>query len=166
MKLRIVGITALTTLLAGCGGHMHDGDDMTWQFREYSSLGEQIYFTGRGEDGRQIPFSGGHHHMRMHGGGCVTCHGADREGGQVMWPRFWVRAPALTPEALGLAGAGDHEDAHDGGNHEHEAYTAETLKRAIIEGVEPDGRRLDDAMPRWQLKPAEADALVAYLMSE
>src|SRR5660398_196602 len=38
---------------------------------DFSSLGEQIYYTGRGEDGRVIPRSEGMMHMNA----CVDCHG-------------------------------------------------------------------------------------------
>ena len=44
-------------------------------------------------------------------------------------------------------------------------YTVESLRRAIIEGIDPNGRKLDLLMPRYQLSIAEADALIAYMRS-
>ncbi len=45
------------------------------------------------------------------------------------------------------------------------AYTAETLARAIREGVDAAGRPLDPLMPRYALDDAEMNALLDYLQS-
>ncbi len=43
------------------------------------------------------------------------------------------------------------------------AYTEETLKRAIREGIDSNGRPLDPLMPRYPLNDRELDHLIAYL---
>jgi hypothetical protein len=45
------------------------------------------------------------------------------------------------------------------------AYTDETLKRAIREGIGADGEPLSTLMPRYALSDDDADTLVAYLRS-
>lgn len=45
------------------------------------------------------------------------------------------------------------------------AYTDATLKRAIREGIDADGKPLDPLMPRYALSDADLDLLLAYLKS-
>ncbi len=126
----------------------------------YVSNGERIYFNGIDSKGYPIPATGGRRgggmHRQMHGGGCASCHGADREGRR-LWPQFWVKAPALTVAAL----FGD--DHGDDGHDDHAAYNADSLKRAITRGIDPSERALDLAMPRWRMAAADLDDLIAYL---
>ena len=131
-----------------------------WPSR-FQSNGERIYFTAMSASRRRINSRGGGMHMSMMGGGCVTCHGADRRGGRVM-PRFWEVVPPLTPAALFDEHAeGEKEDGHG----DHEGYTNETLRRAITQGVDPGGKSLDPAMPRWSMSTQDLDDLIAYLKS-
>ena len=95
-------------------------------------------------------------HMRMHGTGCVSCHGVDREGSR-LWPQFWVKAPALTVEALFT------DDHTKDGHGDHGSYDTESLREAITDGVNPAGKRLDAAMPRWSMSQSDLDDLIAYL---
>jgi hypothetical protein len=46
-----------------------------------------------------------------------------------------------------------------------EPYTEATLARAIRDGVDPGGRRLNDLMPRFALGDADMAALIGYLRS-
>ena len=128
---------------------------------QFLSNGERIYFTAMSASRRRINSRGGGMHMSMMGGGCVTCHGANRQGGRVM-PRFWELVPPLTPAALFDEHAeGEKEDGHG----DHEGYTDETLRRAITQGVDPGGKSLDPAMPRWSMSTQDLDDLIAYLKS-
>lgn len=147
-------------MLASCDRHYDRGPSGGDSGRaEFVSNGERIYFTGTSASGSSIVARGasGHMnmHMRVHGGGCVTCHGVEREGKR-LWPKFWIKAPALTAEAL-FAGA--HGDGHG----DHANYDAQSLRRAITEGVDPAGKRLDSAMPLWSMSRPDLDDLVAYL---
>jgi mono/diheme cytochrome c family protein len=124
----------------------------------FVNYGERIYFTGTSASGRPIAFSGGNMHMQMHGGGCVTCHDVDRQGGIRVMPRFWVVAPPITSEAL----FGEH-DAEADGHGDHTSYTEASLQRAITEGIDPSGQPFDEAMPPWSMSAADLDDLVHYL---
>lgn len=160
----------LLLLLSGCDGGMDHG---SWTSNEipktFSSNGERIYFTGISASGKPISARGGdgsmnNMHQQMHGGGCANCHGVEREGQRLM-PRFWVKAPALTSAAL--FGDDDHQQdssEHDG-HGDHASYDAASLKRAIIDGVDPAGEALDQAMPRWSMDASDLDNLIAYLQT-
>lgn len=149
----------LLLLLASCSprnGH--------WAYSEHRgpfvSNGERIYFTGKSNSGYPIVSGTGSSmtgmHRQMHGGGCAVCHGAEREG-QRLWPQFWIAAPALTPEAL-------FADEHENDGHgDHGSYDGDSLRRAITDGVDPDGKQLDAAMPRWSISRPDLDDLIAYL---
>ncbi len=100
---------------------------------QFSSNGERIYFTGTSSSRLPITPTGGNMHMRMHGGGCASCHGADRLGGRLM-PRFWITIPALTPSAL--FGVRD-EPADEDGHGDHGSYDDAALRRAITKGTDP-----------------------------
>lgn len=145
-------------VIAACSDGMHSTTTENFSNKIYSSDGERIYFSSQSESGRTITAVGGHHHMQVHGGSCVTCHGANREGGVRMMPWFWEVSPPLTMAAL----LGDHQD--DG--HAHDSYDADSLKKAISEGINPEGEELDDTMPRWKMHDDDLDSLVQYLLSE
>ena len=144
-------IFALPLLLVGCGM----GDNDVRQPAKFSSNGERIYLTGRSNSGELIRYSGGTMHSLMHRTACADCHGTEREGKR-LYPRFWLKAPALTPEAM----TREHGDGHS-----HTAYNSASVKRAIVEGVNPDGHPLDNAMPRWDMIPKDLDDLTWYLMA-
>lgn len=143
--------------LVGCMDHMHSTSEQDYSQRNFSSEGERLYFTSRNSQGQMITPIGGHHHMQMHGGSCVTCHGEDRSGGDIMWPKFWVSTPALKANTL--------SSTHDDG-HAHKTYTKQTLIQAIKDGVNPDGEPLHSSMPRWQGQQADLEALADYLLSQ
>ncbi len=132
----------------------------------FVSNGERIYFTGTSASGLPISANGGGGsmsgmHRQMHGGGCASCHGSEREG-QRLWPRFWVKAPALSVGAL----FGDDANAHDeggDGHGDHASYDAESLRHAITRGLDPAGESLDQAMPRWSMSPSDMDDLISFL---
>ncbi len=94
-------------------------------------------------------------HQSMHAMGCVRCHGAERQGGQRMYPFFWIQTPPLTAEAL----FGEHDDGHG----DHGSYSSATLQRAIREGIDPSGNALDSTMPRWAMEEQDLSDLVDYL---
>ncbi len=150
--------------LPGCDRRRVSGCDMghgtmmggeAWP-ASFVSNGERIYFTGTSNSGNGITSSGGGMHQRMMGGGCASCHGADRRGGRLM-PQFWKKAPPLTREAL--------IDAHEegGGHDDHGSYNPDTLKRAVFEGIDPSGASLDELMPRWSMSDSDWQDLLEYL---
>lgn len=146
------------SILISCNGRYDQGSAI------FSSNGETIYFTGISTSGNQISANGGGTtmgmHRQMHGGGCASCHGADRNG-QRLWPQFWIKAPALTAEALFAADThGNDADGHG----EHGSYDADSLRLAITNGLDPAGEQLNTAMPRWSMSPSDLDDLIAFLM--
>ena len=85
---------------------------------------------------------------------CASCHGSDgrgrAEGG--------VRPPGLDWQRLAL-GQGPRE----ANGRRYPAYTDSSLARAIQQGIDPAGNRLDPAMPRFELTLADQRNLTAYL---
>ena len=55
-----------------------------------------------------------------------------------------------------------HDDDHSDED-EHPAYSHETIKRAIAEGLDPAGNALDPEMPRWQMADEDMENLLEYL---
>ena len=45
----------------------------------------------------------------------------------------------------------------------HPPFDAASFARAVVEGVDPDGQPLDPAMPLYNLRKPELEALIAYL---
>lgn len=122
------------------------------QPQNFESNGEQIFLTGTSSRGT-IGTTGGPFWFQMHGGGCAACHGSDGRGGVVVMMGR-LEAPNITYEAL-TSEVADGDD--------HRPYTDELIQRAITEGLEPDGERLSDNMPRWQMSSRDLDDLIAYL---
>ena len=110
-------------------------------------LGQQIYQEGLGASGR-LTLSQGPDWLRFVDANCAVCHGLDGLGLAVRAGDVAGAAPAVTWAALAAQG-----------------YDARALRRALREGVTPDGRELSYYMPRWALSDAESDALAAYLAS-
>ena len=118
----------------------------------FTSNGEQIFFTGTSSRGT-ITTTGGPFRFQMHGGGCAACHGPDGRGGTiVMMGRF--TAPNITYKVL-TSGMHDEET--------HTPYTDELIKRAITRGIESDGERLSENMPRWQMSDRDVNDVIDYL---
>jgi cytochrome c oxidase subunit II len=129
------------------GGMMNNGGSGA---SDSSSVGERIYLTGVGADGQDISRSAARVSqgaLMMGGGGCGSCHGADGRGGTIkMMAGTAIKAPDVAYGAL--IGAG---------------FTEATIRQAIRDGLDESGKRLDDAMPRWQMSDPNLDATIAYL---
>ncbi len=115
-----------------------------------SSVGERIWLTGVGTDGQEIAHTApqvSQGALMMGGGGCASCHAADGRGGAIrMMTGTAIEAPDVTYDALIKVG-----------------FTDTTLRRAITDGLDENGKELDVAMPRWQMGTADLDATIAYL---
>jgi|GEM_PF-1249569 len=125
------------------------------QFPRYSeegetSLGARIYLDGLGADGRAVPRTA--IGPGMMGGGCVTCHDVDGQGGSFRAMGRAYETPAITYETL----TSEHEHGESG-------WTDAEIRRALEDGVEPDGDELDPLMPRWDFTDEEFEALLDYL---
>ena len=126
----------------------------------YSSNGERIYFTATSSSGQPITYSGSI--RMMHTINCVNCHGSDGKGGRVNMMMWSFDVPDITWH--NLTEEKDHEEqASEEEHEEHPPYTEETLKRAIIRGINPAGEPLDEEMPRWQMSGQDLDDLVDFI---
>jgi len=119
----------------------------------YRSNGEQIYLTATSQRGAPIVSD-----MGMMGGGmmtCASCHGPNGRGGRVRMMMHVFETPDIRYKTLTTAKHGEEM--------EHEPYTDETIKRAITQGIEPNGEPLDWPMPRWTMSDEDLDDLLEFL---
>lgn len=85
---------------------------------------------------------------------CAGCHGNDGRGRA----EGSVRPPSLDWQRLAL-GQGDRQ----ANGRSYPAYAEGSLARAVQQGLDPAGNRLDPAMPRFVLSMADQRNLTAYL---
>lgn len=121
---------------------------------DFTSNGEQIYFTGVSDRTGPIPRVDGPMWIRMMGGGCAACHGADGRGGRPVMMGTAVPAD-IRYQAL-ITGAYEPGE-------QATPYTDALIKRAVTQGLDADGKPLDRTMPRWQMTDADFADLLAYL---
>ena len=125
----------------------------------FSSDGERIYYRGVDASGRPLPFTDGPAWMVMHGGACIDCHGRDGRGGLAVIP-----GGGVSPDVRYSVLTGKEQPAPRGASErEHRPYTDETIKRAIVKGLDADGQELDRVMPRYQMSDQDLDDLIAHL---
>jgi hypothetical protein len=122
----------------------------TYTASGFKSNGERIYFTATSDSGKPIISSIGT--MAMSGMmSCATCHGADGKGGRGRMMMWIFDAPDIRYSTL-TAG------------HDNETpYTDELIKRAIKQGVDSEGKRLEPPMPVWQMSDSDLNDLLEYL---
>jgi len=140
-----------TTGSGGAGGGPGSGMMGTGNGGDgYSSIGQRIYLTGVGSDGRDISRTAprvSQGALMMGGGGCGSCHAANGRGGTIrMMTGTAIKAPNITYGTLIKNG-----------------FTDELIRRAIRDGLDEQGKPLDVAMPRWQMSDADLNATIAYL---
>ena len=112
--------------------------------------GARIYFTATDSAGRAIPYRGGMM-MRL---ACANCHGPDGHGRATMMfvsPNI-TYANLTNPEGM-LEPDGERMPPYDDA----------TLKRAITQGIDSEGKPLDWPMPRWQMSEDDLNDLIAFL---
>lgn len=93
---------------------------------------------------------------------CIQCH---RRSGFGSTESEW-RIPPITAETLYTAKTISRRGLHASrveGVATRPAYTDELLARAILEGTDSAGRKLDPSMPRFSLPEGDIHALIAYL---
>ncbi len=79
---------------------------------------------------------------------CVSCHGSDGKGGHVQMMMTTVQVPDIRYSTLTQSAP---------------AYTDETIKRAVTQGLDAEGKPLNWPMPRWQMSDAQLNDLIAFL---
>ncbi|MBS1158671.1 MAG: hypothetical protein H6R15_1090 [Proteobacteria bacterium] len=119
-------------------------------------LGQALYLDGRRSNGQPLRArrAGG---LSLGGGeaACVNCHRRSgfggAEGRSYIPPINAASLLTAKPPGSGASAAG------------RPAYTMQSLGRALRQGIDAAGRRLDFLMPRYDLNEAELAALFAYL---
>lgn len=106
--------------------------------------GQRIYWNGTNLSGSRVTFSGGPAWFATRGGGCILCHGRNGQGSMVR--ECLRRAPNIQYKVL--------KARH---------YTDTQIKRAITQGINTAGTRLNNFMPRWKMTDEQLDAIVVYL---
>lgn len=155
----LVGL-ALVALYAGLVAVT--GDFGLWRGR-FRSNGERIYFTATSASGQPIVANMGQMMMSMpmiEGPmmACADCHGADGRGGTVWLMMGSFQAPDIRYTTLTAAAHGEEHE-------EHPPYTAELIKRAITQGLDPAEAPLAFPMPRWRMSASDLADLLDYLKS-
>ncbi len=118
--------------------------------------GKQIYLYGTGYNGVPIEALAGEGTVKVPAAilRCVNCHGPDGrgkpEGG--VYPSNIRWTELSKPYAIAT-----------GSGRERPPYTESLVVRAITMGIDSGGKRLNGAMPKYQLTREQADDLVAYL---
>ena len=139
-----------------------------WEFydNDFTSNGEQIYFTAINDRGQRIRYSGGQNFGGMMMGrganlACASCHASDGKGGLHTMHMEVMDAPDIRYSAL------SSEEGEHGGDHahddEHSGYDLNAFRLAVIGGVHPDGEPLSRDMPRWRMDDEDLSDLFGYL---
>lgn len=117
--------------------------------------GRKIYFEGISPSGREISATLGAS-TRLPGSAvpCVNCHGEDGTG----QPEGGVIPPDITWTEL----TKPYGHVHRGGR-KHPVLDDKGVARAISEGRDPGGNRLDPAMPRYSMPWEDMTNLLAWL---
>ena len=131
-------------------------------------IGKQIYLTGRTASGEAIQaIVGGDAPVNGDQFSCVSCHRRSRlgssEGGKQVPP---LTATALFKPAQMSVTRGVLPKAFKHTGSARIPYTEESLAKAIREGIDPSGRKLDPLMPRYALDSEAIAALTAYLTTD
>jgi mono/diheme cytochrome c family protein len=123
-----------------------------------TSQGQQIYLTGASSSGpipNTVPAAGMMGMGRMGDMACVDCHGEDGRGGATGMMFGTVEIPDIRYSALSSSRSEDGTTVP--------GWTERDIARAIREGIEPNGERLEAPMPRWEMTDAEVNDVIAYL---
>jgi cytochrome c oxidase subunit 2 len=132
-----ISIFVLLLCTAGCGN-------------SFSSNGQRIFFSAESDSGKPITYSGGPGMMQSRIA-CVNCHGQDGHGGRVRMMMYDFDVPNITWPELTAQG------------HDYPPYTEDTLKQAIVQGIDPAGEPLEYPMPRWQMSDSDLNDLVGFI---
>jgi mono/diheme cytochrome c family protein len=119
----------------------------------HTDNGRRIFLHGTTAAGQIVQNSHG-----MEGVGCAMCHGPDGRGGMM----HGIPAPDIT--FANLTNPQGHE--HEFGGRRHPPFNRETIKAAVVAGIDPAGNTLHEEMPRWTgLTAADLEDLIDYLQA-
>jgi ABC-type branched-subunit amino acid transport system substrate-binding protein len=145
---RLASVAALALLAASAAGAI----ELTPQ----ELAGKRLYREGVGASGASVAARVGIDASPIPGSAvpCANCHGADGLGR----PEGAVVPSVITWSEL----TKPYGHLHERGRR-HPPFDVEHLGRAVTEGVDPAGNRLDRTMPRYALGREDIDNLAAYL---
>ena len=148
----LASVLALAGMVLLWPGSATLGADLT----EAEERGKYIYETGRSRSRRVInaDLGSGEPPTPGHILPCINCHGADGRGAE-----DYVGVAPLNINWYALAASGPHAHAV----RMHGPFDELTLARAIIFGLDPDGNKMEKAMPRYDMAKEDVEDLVAYL---
>ena len=127
------------------------------------SRGEVIFQSGTDANGDLIPRSasgagmmgdGGMMGGGMMGGGCASCHGSDGLG---------RTTATFTSPNINYGNLTDPRGMLEPDGGRGPTFTDATLRTAVIQGLDPEGNRLEAPMSQWQLTGPEWADLLTYL---
>jgi mono/diheme cytochrome c family protein len=122
-----------------------------------ASRGEVIFQSGLNASGDLIPRSSSGTGMMgggMMGAGCATCHGSDGHGRST---------PTFTSPDITYGNLTDPQGMLMPDGTRGPTYTDAGIMKAVTQGLDPEGSRLEAPMPQWQLTGSEWTDLLAYL---
>lgn len=117
--------------------------------------GRTIYLTGESPSGGGITATVGGDSSPIPGSvlTCGSCHGEDGLGR----PEGATEPSIVTWSEMTRAGGHVHPGRR------HRPFDARTVARSLTDGVDPEGQRLDGAMPRYSMSREDMDSLLAWL---
>ena len=116
-----------------------------------------------------ITYSGGTAMGGMMMGGrlaCVSCHGIDATGGEHMMHMEVMDAPDIRWSELAEHHHHEGESEAESGKEHHNDYGFENFRNAVEKGRHPDGDKLSENMPRWNMSDADLKDLMNYLKTK
>jgi hypothetical protein len=151
-KLCLFAVSCLLVLLTACSSSTEQtgSGGTAWGVGAFRSNGERIYFTSTSERATAItyiggPASGGWIMMRGQLA-CVSCHGPNGRGGR---------------HSMGMMQVMDAKDIR--WSVLSKEFDQEKFRLAIVKGQDPDGTKLKQGMPRWNIDNEDLADLIAFL---
>ena len=131
---------------------LHAGPALTAE----QQAGRRLYLEGESASGDAFTGRIGMGQQQLPGPAvrCGNCHGADGRGR----PEGGIRPVNITWSELTKSYGHEHDNGR-----RHQPFDEASLKRAIVEGVDPAGNPLDGSMPRFRISGRDWKALLAYM---
>jgi ABC-type branched-subunit amino acid transport system substrate-binding protein len=151
---RALACLGLSAALLGPTAQAAGGDPAP--LTDTERAGQQIFLKAESPSGAQISARIGAGNAELSGQAvaCGNCHGEDGRGR--------AEGGLLPPSILWSELSKPYGHVHEGGRR-HGPYDEASLKRTLVQGLDPEGNRLDPGMPRYLMSEKDFASLVAYL---